>query len=153
MANKFHNEFSLVVSSSPVSFEGTLFYINTNVSELLPRGDSSSSRILILSGSHGSENGEDALCSLEALSSSNKDKPDQTRIFYQLWCKKLKLNVEGEDPRQYSEDGKVVGVSEGQPPMWREREPRTVERSENWCSVFTFSLRSTPSGLPRSYWA
>ena len=121
--NKFHNEYSLVVSSSDVDFIGARVFMQNYVKELLPRGDSSSTRILILSGSHGFADGKDALCSLEGLTSLKDGMVDQTRRFYKDWCKLFKLQMEGEDPRVYDqEDGKVVDVKDEKPPVWEEEE-------------------------------
>ena len=103
------------MSSSDVNFTGARVFIQNCVKDLLPRGDSSSTRILILSGSHRFEDGRDALCSLESLTSSALEDGmvDQTRRFYKDWCKLFKLKMEGADPRVYNEDGTVDDVMDG----------------------------------------
>ena len=119
----FHQEFSLVVSSSSVNFQGTRAYIQKYVKELMPRGNDSNTRVLLLSGSHGFKDGRDALCSLDGLTSLNDGMPNQTRYFYEEWCDFFRLDVEGEDPRVYDENKKVVGVKDDGAPKWGERVP------------------------------
>ena len=125
--NVFHHEFSLVVSSSEVNFHGARAYIQKYVSDLMPRGNYSTSRLLLLSGSHGFADGRDALCDIEALKSMSDDKgemiPRQTRRFYEAWCRFFKLEVENEDPRVYDEFGQVKEVTTRFTPEWRARRP------------------------------
>ena len=124
--NTFHREFSLVVSSSYVDFQGARAYIQKNLKELMPRGNNASTRVLLLSGSHGSKEGSDALCSLQQLNSNNIRMPTQTRKFYTEWCNFFKLKVEGEDPRIYDKSGKVEGILDAKPPRWEERVPNLI---------------------------
>ena len=85
--NVFHHEFSLVVSSSSVNFDGARVYIQNYVSELMPRGNNSNSRVMLLSGSHGFQDRKDALCDLKGVKSMHDDDgnliPRQTRQFYE----------------------------------------------------------------------
>ena len=122
--NVFHHDFSLVVSSSGVTFQGARAYIQKYIREVMPKGNNATTRVLLLSGSHGTRSGNDALSSLDCLSSEMKGMPNQTRLFYQEWCKFFKLQAEGEDPRVYDEDGKVIGIKDGPPPTWEARVPR-----------------------------
>ena len=123
----FHHEFSLVVSSSSVDFDGARVYIQKYVSELMPRGNNSNSRVMLLSGSHGFDDGKDALCDIEGIKSMVDDNGKllerQTRQFYEDWCKFFRLDVEGGDPRIYDEQGQVKGVQNDFPPEWEGRKP------------------------------
>ena len=60
--NKFHIEHSILVSSDAVSATEATRYIEEYINELVKRGKHS--RVLILSGCHGSEEGDDGLNSL-----------------------------------------------------------------------------------------
>ena len=126
--NIFHHELSLVVSSSEVNFHGARAYIQKYVTELMPRGNNSNSRVMLLSGSHGFSDGTDALCDVKALESMNDANDEmihrQTRKFYEAWCKFFKLEVEGEDPRIYDLNGQAQGVVNLLPPAWKARYPR-----------------------------
>ena len=94
----------------------------------MPRGHSSNTRVLLLSGSHGMEDGRDGLCDLEALQSvvyeDGQMIPRQTRSFYEKWCKFFKVDVEGEDPRVYDDNDQVLGVKNEEPPKWEARVPK-----------------------------
>ena len=88
--NVFHHEFSLVVSSSSVNFDGARVYIQKYVSELMLRGNNSNSPVMLLSGSHGFKEQKDALCDLKGIKSlpgkDGKLIPRQTRKFNEVWC-------------------------------------------------------------------
>ena len=117
--NVFHHEFSLVVSSSSVNFDGAREYIQKYARELMPRGMNSNSRVMLLSGSHGFRDGKDALFDIEGIKSMVDDNGElierQTRQFYEDWCKFFRLDVEGKDPRFYDENGQVGGVKNDLP--------------------------------------
>ena len=102
--NKFPIEHSILVTSDSVSAIETTRYIEKRMDELVKRGDHS--RVLILSGCHGSEEGDDGLNSLECLSGSD------TRAFYEHWPQFFRQNL-WEDPQDYDPTtGKVTGIKE-----------------------------------------
>ena len=106
--NVFHHEFGIVVASSSVQFDGARVYIQHFISELMARGDDSSTKVLMLSGCHGFDDGKDALCHIKGIQSVNGDDGKliqrQTRQFYEAWCDFFQLDVEGEDPRVYDDN-------------------------------------------------
>ena len=125
---QFHHEHSVMVASTAVTDYETHEYMEKYVAELVERGDYS--KVLILSGSHGSEDGLDALNSLDCLSdgAGHASGESQTREFYAGWVTFLKLPVEGEDPRDYDPaTGRVKGIkSSVSVPDWAARKPERV---------------------------
>ena len=105
--DKFHIEHSILVTSDAVTATETTRYIEKKIDELVKRGDHS--RVLILSGCHGSEEGDDGLNSLECLSGVGRFDP---RGFYVYWPHFFKQDL-WEDPREYDPTtGKVIGIKE-----------------------------------------
>ena len=104
--NKFHIEHSVLVSSDAVTATETTRYIEKSIKDLVKRGKHS--KVLILSGCHGTEEGDDGLNSLECLSGSK----NQTRAFYAYWPRFFKQDL-WEDPRDYDPTtGEVIGIKE-----------------------------------------
>ena len=104
--NKFDIEHSILVTSDSVSAIETTRYIEKRMDELVKRGDHS--RVLILSGCHGSKKGDDGLNSLECLSPGSK-----TREFYEDWPEFFNQTLWEEDPRNYDPaTGNVIGIKE-----------------------------------------
>ena len=108
--DKFHIEHSILVTSDCVTAIETTRYIEKYVNELLDR--KKHSRVLILSGCHGSEAGDDGLNSLECLSGIDGYGNSQTRAFYEHWAGFFKQDL-WEDPRDYDPTtGEVIGIKE-----------------------------------------
>ena len=108
--------------------------------------------VVMLSGSHGSDDGRDGLTDLLMLSShpqySFKNRthvldPTQTRGFYTEWYTKyFKEEPEDEDPRIYEdkETGKVVGINkELLPSKWKTMTKKIHDREVSfkviWCTL------------------
>ena len=83
--NKFYVEGSVLVASTAVNISGTKKYLEKYVKYLVARGKYT--KVSWLTGSHGMENGQDGMNSLECLSDSNqqRDNRSQTRNFYAKW--------------------------------------------------------------------
>ena len=96
------------------------------IEELIERGEHS--RVMILSGCHGMETGEDGMNSLDCLSDSVIRGKSQTRGFYEDWLRWFKLSVEGEDPRVHDPNtGEVTGINASiKKPEWAGRVPGRV---------------------------
>ena len=122
----FHSEHSVMVASTTTKQSKTVEYIEEYIDELVERGEHS--RVMILSGCHGMETGEDGMNSLDCLSDSVIRGKSQTRGFYEDWLQWFKLSVEGEDPRVYDpETGEVTGIKESvEKPEWAKRIPGHV---------------------------
>ena len=102
--NKFHIEHSILVTSDAVKTNETMWYIEKSIQDLVKRGKNS--RILLLSGCHGSKEGDDGLNRLDCLSGP------ETREFYEHWPMFFKQDL-WEDPRDYdSTTGEVIGIKE-----------------------------------------
>ena len=80
--NVFHVEGSVLVASTAVTSAGTKKYLEQYVKDLVGRGVYT--KICWLTGSHGMENGQDGMNSLECLSDAKRQKNNQseTRHFY-----------------------------------------------------------------------
>ena len=117
---------------------------------------------IILTGSHGYDNGEDGLCNISCLNSSKRKhyrlvrliqldlpciegvvkKQSQTREFYSEWCEKyFDGEPEGEDPRIY-EDTKVAEIKDRKLiPSWKDW------RKENCETTFKVSNSNNAENL------
>ena len=73
----FHSEHSVMVASTTTKQSKTVEYIEEYINELVERGEHS--RVMILSGCHGMETGEDGMNSLDCLSGSGRWGNSQTR--------------------------------------------------------------------------
>ena len=80
--NLFHVEGSVLVASTAVTSGGTKKYLEKYVKYLVARGIYT--KVSWLTGSHGMENGQDGMNSLECLSDSyqQRENKSQTRNFY-----------------------------------------------------------------------
>ena len=125
----FHSEHSVMVASTTTKHSKTIEYIEKYIDELVGRGEHS--RVMILSGCHGMETGEDGMNSLDCLSGSGFRGKSQTRGFYEDWLQWFKLSVEGEDPRVYDpETGEVTGIKASvEKPEWAGRVPGRVPKA------------------------
>ena len=120
----FVDEKCVLVTNDSATIEDFRLFLRDNLESVLPRVKTCSSRLMILSGCHGSEKGKDGVNSLDCLTSNDKDDKKQTRNFYEKMCKFFGLKPEGVDPRVYDPKTKnVIKISPSDSLVWNERSP------------------------------
>ena len=120
----FVMENCVLVTNNSATIEDLRKFMRDNLESVLLRGNSSLSKLMILSGCHGTLDGKDGVNSLECLSKSGNSPRNETRIFYEDICSMFDLLPQGDDPRVYDENsGKVVGVKTCSDIDWKERAP------------------------------
>ena len=110
--------------------------------------------VLIITGSHGGDEGDDGLNNILFLNSYNKKKIDgewkliseETRKFYEEWIivfQAVQLEADDIDPRNYGNEEKteVISIKDEKPPKWRKISKdvggTTVEFMVSWALYFS----------------
>ena len=68
-----------LVASTEIKFQDIVAFLLRNIEAILTRGNNPSTRILILSGCHGWDSGDDGLTNLACFTSTDKSNPKQSR--------------------------------------------------------------------------
>ena len=114
----------VLVTNNSASIDDLRKFISDNLEKIIPRGNHSFSKMMILSGCHGTVDGSDGVNSLGCLSNSSSTTMHETRKFYEDMCSLFGLEPEGEDPRVYDvKCQNIVGVKTGIEFVWKERAP------------------------------
>ena len=100
--NPFVMENCVLVTSNSASITDLRYFIRENFERVFSRGNHASSKLMILSGCHGTVDGSDGVNNLECLSTTDESSMNQTRKFYQDICRLFGLQPEGDDPRIYN---------------------------------------------------
>ena len=82
----------VLVTRTPASIDDLRKFISDHLENVLPRGNTASSRMMILSGCHGTEDGKDGVNSLECLTGNDQSDKKETRMFYEDMCTFFQLN-------------------------------------------------------------
>ena len=129
----FIMENCVLVTNNSATIDDLRKFIRDNLESVLLRGNSSLSKLMILSGCHGTPDGRDGINSLECLSKNENSPRNETRKFYEEMCLMFDLSPQGDDPRVYDDiSGKVVGVKSAAGVDWKERAPNFLYGS--WMS-------------------
>ena len=120
----FIMENCVLVTNNSATIDDLRKFIRDNLESVLLRGNSSLSKLMILSGCHGTPDGRDGINSLECLSNNENSPKNETRKFYESLCHLFDLSPQGDDPRVYDDNGgEVVGVKSSLDIDWQERPP------------------------------